>query len=145
MKKAFFIMFNRLSLKQIKPFLEGESPALRKTTHQLWCNNTFSQRNKATKSARSEFGQNLKKKGGVKKTLPAMGAVHVRKSVLDMLKSQMWRNSQFKDLLLADAYCLYDFLFKFGTSPKNMKLFVIFYYCFCLFVCQIFMVCKANA
>ena len=30
----------------------------------MWCDDTFSQRNKAAKRARDEVGQNLKKGGG---------------------------------------------------------------------------------
>ena len=84
-------MCNRLSLKQLKFFLEGESPTLSNIAHQLWRNDTFSQRNKATKGRKSGARQNLKKNGGgFKNTLPTMGTVHLRKSVLDMPKSQMW-------------------------------------------------------
>ena len=42
-------------------------------------------------------------------TLQKMGAVHVKKSFLDMLKSQMWQNCWFQELLLEDAYCIYAF------------------------------------
>ena len=57
----------------------------------------------------------------------------------------MWRNSEFKEFLLVDTYCIHA-IFRFNVSPKD--LFLSYDYCFCLFVClfvrQIPKVSKAN-
>ena len=60
------------------------------------------------------------------------GIAYVRKGLLDILKSKVWRNSYFEEFLLVDTYCIYVFLFRFNASRK--KLFVSCDYCF-LFIC----------
>ena len=67
-------------------------------------------------------------------------AVHVKKD-FDMLKSQMWRNSYFGKILLADLlYTVYKYcLFRFDASRKD--LFVSCHH-HVLFICLALMIFK---
>ena len=75
----------------------------------------------------------LHKLGGFGNSLLTIGAAHVEKTFLDMLTSQVWENSKFKELLLVDNCCIFAFFLEFKTSLK--RLFASYDYFFvCLFV-----------
>ena len=75
----------------------------------------------------------LHKLGGFGNRLLTVGALHVEKTFLDMLKSQVWENSKIKEFLLVDICCIFAFFLEFKISPK--RLFASYDYFFvCLFV-----------